>query len=100
MDEQYEVARLVLLDQDTHMEYLVSDAERHVGRDGSNDIVLKDDRVSGLHMKILYREGEYQVEDLDSTNGTYVNGERIKGSVTLKNEDLLKVGSTIFKFIV
>ena len=99
-DKHYEVARLVLLEQDVHTEYLVSEAERHVGRDVSNDIVLKDDQVSSLHMKIVYREGEYQVEDLDSTNGTYVNGERIEGPVTLKNDDLVKVGRTIFKFIV
>lgn len=99
-EEPYQVARLVLMEQGEHKEYLVAEAERYVGRDPSNDIVVEDDQISGRHMKIAGEEGKFQVEDLGSTNGTYVNGECIEGSVELKNEDLVKIGRTIFKFIV
>ncbi len=94
------VARLVMLSEERSREYLVSDAERFVGRDSSNDIVLDDDKASGRHMKVACVEGGFWVEDLGATNGTYVNGERIQGPTKLKNEDLVKVGRTIFKFVI
>ena len=94
------IARLVELDESTHKEYLVSEADRFLGRDASNDIVLEDDQISGSHLKIFFAGGEFWLEDLGTTNGTFLNGERIEGPVILKNEDLVKIGRTIFKFLV
>jgi len=99
-EEHCLVARLILMDEANHREYLISEAERYVGRDPSNDIVMDDDQVSARHMKIVCVEGEFQVEDLGTTNGTYLNGTRILGPAKLKNEDLLKIGTTIFQFVV
>ena len=62
--------------------------------------MLDDDQVSGRHIRIGYEGGEFRVRDLGSTNGTFVNGERIGGSVILKNEDLVKIGGTIIKLMV
>ncbi len=44
-------------------------------------------------------KNQVTIEDLDSTNGTYVNDEKIEGPTQLRNGDLLKIGRTIFKFI-
>ena len=99
-EEHCLVAHLILMDETRPREYLISEAERYVGRDVSNDIVVDDDQTSAHHMKIACVGREFQVEDLGTTNGTYVNGTRIQGPAKLKNEDLVKIGTTIFKFVV
>ena len=93
-------AKLIFLEGESPREYLISQQERFLGRDASSDIVLDDDQVSGRHIRIGYEGGEFRVRDLGSTNGTFVNGERIGGSVILKNEDLVKIGGTIIKLMV
>ena len=69
-----------------------------VGRDGGSDIVLKDDtEVSRSHAKLDPREdGTVLVTDLGSTNGTFVNGQRISGSVVLRDGDNVRFGDTSF----
>jgi pSer/pThr/pTyr-binding forkhead associated (FHA) protein len=85
------------LDQ-IEQKYVVGEADRFVGRDSSNDIVLADDQVSVRHVKISFVGGEFRAADLGSSNGTYVNGEQIEGSRDLVDEDLLRIGTTIVRF--
>ena len=94
------VARLVLLPEGERKQYLVSEADRILGRDETNDIVLRDDQVSGRHARITSEGDAFKVEDLASRNGTFVNGERIGEATTLRSGDLTKVGRTILKFIL
>ncbi len=72
--------------------------ETTFGRKEGNDIVIDNPAVSGFHGKIK-KEGEaYFVEDLDSTNGTFINGRRIKKE-ELKNKDQVRVARHILEFI-
>ncbi len=48
-----------------------------IGRDFSNEIHFADKRVSRHHARVFYRAGDWHVKDLGSSNGTYVNGERV-----------------------
>ena len=60
------------------------DLERHVtyvGRSTDNNITVKDKFVSRQHLKIQQREDKYVIEDLESTNGTFVNGKQIRPGV-------------------
>ncbi len=100
VEEGRPAVRLVWQDETTGEEkaYLLSDVERYVGRDAANDIVVDDEQVSSRHMKIVYEEEGFWVEELGSKNGTFVNGERVVGTRKLEDEDLVKVGQTIFKF--
>lgn len=91
------VGRLVLLGEEAR-EYLIADVERTIGRDPANDLVVEDDEISGQHARILFRDNDFWVEDLDSRNGTHVNGTRIESATLLRNEDLLRLGSTLMKF--
>lgn len=50
-----------------------------VGRDPSCDIVILDPYISRTHAKIFYRDGRWYLEDLGSRNGTYIDGEDIRG---------------------
>ena len=68
-----------------------------IGKSKANDIVLNDDYVSNFHVKIENRGGQYFVKDLSSTNGTYLNGQRIF-ETSLPFNSIMEVGKTIFKF--
>jgi len=69
-----------------------------IGRDPSNDIVIPSPNVSRFHTQIVKVGQRYRVEDLRSSNGTFVNGERIDQSVWLKPEDSIRVGQ--YRFVM
>ncbi len=76
-------------------EYRV-DGELILGRERETaDLVLDDPGVSGRHARVLPDHGAVLVEDLGSSNGTYVNGQRISGPVELAVGDELRVGATV-----
>ena len=64
----------------------------NVGRADYNDIVLPDDSVSSNHAKIQRREGIWTLVDLDSTNGCYVDGEKVAGDAPLAPGALVRFG--------
>lgn len=63
-----------------------------LGRDVNNSIVLEDDFVSASHAALTFRGRAWYVEDLGSTNGTYVNGARVDELSPLAFGDELQVG--------
>jgi pSer/pThr/pTyr-binding forkhead associated (FHA) protein/soluble lytic murein transglycosylase-like protein len=62
-----------------------------LGRKSENDIVFSDHVVSGFHAEIRVRDGSWMLVDLDSTNGTFVNGERITKAL-LNDGDTIEIG--------
>lgn len=70
-----------------------------LGRKEDNSIVLNDQFVSSHHAKLFVRNDEFYLEDLGSTNGTFVNDTKIQGKVRLKVDDEVRLGSTVFKVI-
>lgn len=64
-----------------------------VGRDGRNDIVITDERCSRRHCVFRKSRGHWYVCDLDSINGTYVNGNRIRRNQKLRPGDRIRVAS-------
>ena len=69
-----------------------------IGRKSDNDIHLDNLAVSGHHAKILTILNDSFIEDIGSTNGTYVNGTLIKKQA-LKNEDVIKIGKHELKYL-
>lgn len=67
-----------------------------IGRGVECDVVIKDVKASRKHCRLTRTEGGFVLEDLGSRNGTFVNGERIEGSVTLKKSQTFQAGDTIF----
>lgn len=70
-----------------------------LGRKENNTVVLNDRFVSSYHAKIYLKNREYYLEDLQSTNGTYVNENKIEGNIRLNVNDIIGFGSTAFKVI-
>ena len=85
-------AKLIdLMHDDDVREYPLNDDATTLGRIGTNDIRLLDEMVSGHHAKVIRFQNNYFIEDIVSTNGTFVNGKRIHKCV-LKNGDKISVG--------
>ena len=68
-----------------------------IGRGDDCDIKLVNDRVSRHHCEILYKDGHYELHDLGSTNGTYVDGVRVTRTV-LRNGAVINVPAQVFAF--
>ncbi|MFR9278934.1 MAG: FHA domain-containing protein [Ezakiella coagulans] len=68
-----------------------------VGRATENDVTIKDDAISKRQFHIKKTNKGYNLIDLKSANGTFVNGERVK-NVILKNKDVIKIGDEIIVF--
>lgn len=74
----------------------ISKAEIHLGRDVSNDVVINDAEVSRKHVRIVIQpSGEVILEDLGSTNGTFVNDQRISGVYVLTPGDSIQLGEHV-----
>lgn len=70
-----------------------------IGRAPENHVQVDQDSVSRRHCRIEYSSGRYRILDLRSTNGTYVNENPIEAHI-LKDGDQVKVGQTLFKFLM
>ena len=70
-----------------------------IGRKRSSDIQILDRFLSSQHSKITMDEGEYFLEDLNSANGTYLNGDEIHDVVKLKTGDRIGLGQVEFLFV-
>ena len=66
-----------------------------VGRDSASAIAINDAEVSRKHARLNFQGGKYVIEDLGSTNGTFVNGQRLVSPVVLKSGDVVSLGEQI-----
>ena len=81
--------------------YELAGDETLIGRNPTTDITLLDEGISREHAIILYDADQqcYEIEDLESTNGTKVNGRRIR-NVALNTGDEIQIGHTVFAFVL
>ena len=74
------------------------DGELRIGRSASCTICIPDDAfVSQLHARLFLAEGTSWVEDLGSTNGSYLNGARFQGVQHIEKGDRLQIGATVWE---
>jgi pSer/pThr/pTyr-binding forkhead associated (FHA) protein len=71
-----------------------------IGRNDTNDLILKDDSVSGEHAMIIFESGQFFLEDLKSTNGTCCNGTLLKNGqkVPLQDGSEFKLGKIVIRY--
>ena len=70
-----------------------------IGRKEGNTIKFDDQYASGNHAKIIVKNNEIVIGDLNSTNGIFINDERVNGYSKIRANDLIRIGSAIFKVI-
>lgn len=73
------------------------DEELIIGRGNSCRLVLDDTYVSTVHARIFAKADTYMLEDLGSTNGTYLNRKRVTSPVGLQRGDQVKIGKTVLE---
>jgi two-component system cell cycle response regulator len=69
-----------------------------LGRDGEAEVTIEDESISRRHARICQRDGHYEIEDLGSTNGTYVAGGLVSGRIRLLDGVRVQLGHTILRF--
>lgn len=68
-----------------------------LGRAAGCQVTLDDSYISQLHARVYARDGRWMVEDLGSTNGTYLNRQRVSGPMVLQAGDRIQVGNTVLE---
>jgi pSer/pThr/pTyr-binding forkhead associated (FHA) protein len=71
--------------------------ELTVGRAAGCHVTLDDTYISQLHARVFRRDGRFLVEDLGSTNGTYLNRAKVSGPMPMSSGDRLQVGSVVME---
>ena len=71
--------------------------ELTLGRAAGCQVTLDDTYASQLHARVFQRDGTVYVEDLGSTNGTYLNRQKVTGPMVLKRGDKLQIGNTVLE---
>src|SRR4051812_39029200 len=72
--------------------------EINIGRVDANDLVLPRRNISRHHTRITVEDGHLCIADMNSTNGTFVNGKRINGPQVLVDSDLVTIGDFRLEF--
>jgi pSer/pThr/pTyr-binding forkhead associated (FHA) protein len=71
--------------------------EASIGRAAGCQITVDDTYVSQIHARVFTRDGQWLVEDLGSTNGTWMNRQKVAGPVILEPGDRVQVGNTVLE---
>lgn len=97
--DRYQASLVIVAGHSTGMEYTLTAAYSVIGRDKDADIMLKDPLISRQHAVVIYHNGGYVLKDLDSTNGTQMQGALVK-QADLRHGDQFRVGDTTLQFIL
>lgn len=89
---------IILRGQDQSLRF--NSLEVTIGRDPASSCILDDRTVSAHHARLFFRQGQWWVEDLRSTNGTYLNQEPVSTLLVLAHGDELRFGQVIMDILL
>lgn len=90
--------RVYLYDEARDRAYALTGDRQNIGRESANDIVVPDINISRVHAEIhMQPNGQWVVSDLGSTNGLYVNGQKVQ-SAQLRDADMITIGTSTLEF--
>ena len=72
-------------------------SELTIGRAATCEITIDDTYASQIHARVFRRDNDHVLEDLGSTNGTYLNRQKVSSATNLQTGDHLQIGSTVFE---
>jgi pSer/pThr/pTyr-binding forkhead associated (FHA) protein len=70
-----------------------------LGRAAACQVPLEDSYASQVHARVFHRDGQWYVEDLGSTNGTYLNRRRVAGPMVMNRRDRVQIGNTVLELV-
>ena len=91
------IAKAAVIEGDKKGRSIPLSDELVIGRGEKCHLVLDDTYVSQAHARIFAKDGSFLVEDLGSTNGTYLNRRRITSATELQRGDQVKIGKTVLE---
>lgn len=92
------VAKLVVTGGDkAGAEIALSGRQLTIGRAGDSDLIVDDEYASTHHAKLVFINGEWLIQDLDSTNGTFLEGQKVSTPQTVSMNAQVRVGQTTFE---
>ncbi len=102
-EESRERPFLSLIDQDLNYsgeisENIILDSVNTIGRDRENTIIINDGYISKRHAIIMEKEDGFYIEDLNSSNGTYLNDQAIEDSIKLNEGDIISFGELSYRY--
>lgn len=71
--------------------------ETSIGRAAGCQITLDDTYSSQIHARVFFRDGNWQIEDMGSTNGTWLNRHKVTAPTVLKSGDVVQIGNTVME---
>lgn len=86
---------LILESSEPHETFPITQDFTHIGRSTQNDVVIDDPHISRIHARIIRQRGVFLLEDLNSTNGTFVNERRVVHPVVLQAGDTIRLGPNV-----
>ena len=88
---------VITADRNVGARYMLTE-DISIGRAANSSVIIDDTYASQQHARVFAQNDSYRVEDLGSTNGTYVNGRKISYPLELRVGDRIKIGKTVFEF--
>jgi hypothetical protein len=89
---EYQIPPIGLNMEESGLSYTFNQPELFIGRDPQADLHIPDETLSGIHARFFYKNNQWMVEDLQSTNGTSINGERLSTPTVLIDGDEVTCG--------
>lgn len=77
--------------------FTFSQPEFFIGREAQADMQIPDETLSAMHARVFYKNGQWMIEDLQSTNGTFINDERLSTPSILVDEDQITCGGALIQ---
>ena len=87
----------VITGQDQTIQKRFAENEILIGRDKNCDLPLTDDAISAHHARMTYHHGQWWLEDSNSSNGTFLNREKLNTPAVITTGDEFKCGDTVFR---
>ncbi|MEX1217405.1 MAG: FHA domain-containing protein [Acidimicrobiales bacterium] len=75
----------------------VLDGELSIGRAAGCQVTIDDTYASQIHARLFFRDNQWQIEDLGSTNGTWLNRHQVSGPMVVKPGDVVQIGNTVME---
>jgi len=95
---EQKATKLVVTEGDkAGVEIALSGRQLTIGRAGDSDLIVDDEYASTHHAKLVFINGDWLVQDLDSTNGTFLDGQRVGTPATVGLNSQVRVGQTTFE---